>query len=49
MYFVEEVELEDMEVGSLITGVKIAEVVKQLHSNSAPGVNEICPKFPQAL
>ena len=39
----EEAEPEDFGLGSPITGVEVARAVKQLHSGSDPGVDEICP------
>lgn len=37
----EKAEPEDLEVGFLITGFKVAESIKQLYSGSTPGVDEI--------
>ncbi len=49
MHSTAETELEDLEVGSLISGAEVAEAVKQLHGSNAPGVDEICPEFLKTL
>lgn len=41
MHYMEEAVLEDLEEGSLITGVEVTEAVKQLRSSRAPGVHKI--------
>lgn len=42
-FSMEKAEREDLEVGSLITEVEVAEVVKQLCIGSYPCVDEIHP------
>lgn len=49
IHSLEEAELEYLEVGSLITVLEITEGVKQLKSNDALGVEEICPEFLKAM
>ncbi len=49
MHSAEDIELEDLEVGYLISGAEVTEAAKQLCSNSAPGVDELCPEFLKAL
>ena len=44
-----EAELEDDGGSSLISLGEVTEVVKQLHSGKAPGVDEICPEMLKAL
>ncbi|XP_014832063.1 PREDICTED: uncharacterized protein LOC106910031 [Poecilia mexicana] len=46
---VEEAEPEDSGSGSPISGDEVAEVVKKLLGDRAPGVDEICPEFLKAL
>ena len=45
----EVAEPEDFGLGSPITGAEVTGSVKQLHSSSAPGVDEIQPKLLKAV
>ena len=44
-----EAELENDGESSLISLGEVTEVVKQLHSGTAPGVEEICPEMLKAV
>ncbi|KAK3521652.1 hypothetical protein QTP70_014704, partial [Hemibagrus guttatus] len=46
---VEEPEAEDSEVHSSITQAEVTDVVQQLLSGKAPGVDEICPEYLKSL
>ena len=45
----EEAGPRDSEIGSLIPGAEVTEVVKELLAGRAPGVDEIHPEFLKAL